>query len=167
MRNFAIAAGAALTLAACGGATDADADGDGTITEVNAAVAEVSMTPGEWENTVEFVDITFDESKLPPEARGFIEPMLQSMKGQTNTTKSCVSEEEASNPQAEMFSGNEDADCEYDRFTFSGGTMDMEMTCNDPGSGTAKITNTGTYSDEAYEMQMSIALPTASRMVMR
>ncbi len=162
--NFSIfARGAALAsvfaLAACGG-TSADTDGDGKISqdEVEAAVAAVEITPGEWENTVEFTDIQFDESKLPPEAQAFIVPMLESMKGQVQTSKSCVTEEEASKPQAEMFSGNEDADCEYTKFEFSGGKMDMAMTCNDPQSGTAKITNTGSYSADAYDMKMTVEL---------
>ncbi|MAY19796.1 MAG: hypothetical protein CL955_04185 [Erythrobacteraceae bacterium] len=162
--NFSIfARGAALAsvfaLAACGG-TSADTDGDGKISqdEVEAAVAAVEITPGEWENTVEFTDIQFDKSKLPPEAQAFIVPMLESMKGQVQTSKSCVTEEEASKPQAEMFSGNEDADCEYTKFEFSGGQMDMAMTCNDPQSGTAKITNTGSYSADAYDMKMTVEL---------
>lgn len=159
MRNFVVAAGAALTLAACGG-TSADADGDGKISqdEVDAAVAAVEITPGEWENTVEFVDIQFDKSKLPPEAQAFVVPMLEAMKGQVQTNKSCVTEEEASKPQAEMFSGNEDADCEYTKFEFSGGQMNMAMTCNDPSSGTANITNTGTYDADAYDMEMTVQL---------
>ena len=149
-----------LCLTACGGATDADADGDGTITqdEVNAAVADVQMNPGKWENTVTFNDIEFDASALPPEARGFIGPALEAMKGQVTTTESCVTPEEASRPQADMFSGNDDANCEYDKFEFSGGSIDMAMTCADPASGNAKITSTGTYTADAYDMVMTIAL---------
>lgn len=148
-----------FALAACGG-TSADTDGDGKISqdEVEAAVAAIEITPGEWENTVTFTDIQFDKSKLPPEAQAFIVPMLESMKGQVQTSKSCVTEEEASKPQAEMFSGNEDADCEYTKFEFSGGQMNMAMTCNDPSSGTAKITNTGTYTADAYDMKMTVEL---------
>lgn len=161
MKYYWMAAVGAFALASCGGgATDADADGDGTITqdEVNAAVADVKINPGEWENTVEFVDISFDESKLPAEAREFIGPMLESMKGQKQTMKDCITPEEAEQPAAEMFSGNDAADCEYDRFNFGGGKIDMAMTCSDPGSGTAKITNTGTYTPDEFKMDMSIAL---------
>lgn len=159
MRNYVVAASAALALAACGG-NSADTDGDGQISqdEVDAAVAAVEITPGEWENTVEFIDIEFDESQLPPEAQAFLVPMLEAMKGQINTTNTCVTSEEAKQPQAEMFSGNEDADCEYTQFEFSGGQMNMAMTCDDPGSGTAKITNTGTYGADSYDMQMKVEL---------
>lgn len=154
------ALGLALTLAACGGSGDADADGDGTITqdEVNAAVADVNINPGNWENTVQFVDVELDEAALPPEARGFIGPVLESMKGQVNTTQSCVTPEQAARPEAEMFSGNDNANCEYDRFSFSGGNIDMAMTCNDPASGKATITSTGTYTADEYAMDMTIAM---------
>ncbi|EAQ27624.1 excinuclease ABC subunit B [Erythrobacter sp. NAP1] len=160
MKNAILAASAVFMLTACGGATDADADGDGTITqkEVQAAMGDVSISPGQWENTVEFVDISFDETKVPEEARGMLTGMLEGMKGQINTTQNCVTPEEAEKPAAEMFSGNENADCEYNTFEFGGGTMNMEMTCQDPSSGTAKITNTGTYSDDAYEMDMTVAI---------
>jgi hypothetical protein len=155
--GFALAA--ACALAACSSG-NADADGDGKITqdEAQTAMSSVRINPGQWENTVEFVNIEFDESKLPPEAKEFIGPMLESMKGQVNTSKSCVTEEEADKPSANMFSGNEDADCTYDRFTFANGTMDMAMTCNDPNSGTAKITNTGSYTPDGYDMQMKVEL---------
>lgn len=152
----------AFALAACGAAPEADADGDGTITQDEAeavlANSDVQITAGEWENTVEFVNIEFDDSQLPAEAKGMIGPMLDAMRGQTTTTKSCVTEEEASSPAAEMFSGNDAADCEYQKFEFAGGSLDMEMTCTDPGSGTATITNTGTYDATSYTMEMNIAL---------
>ncbi|WP_298303799.1 DUF3617 domain-containing protein [uncultured Erythrobacter sp.] len=152
----------ALALAACGGAPEADADGDGTITQAEAeavlANSDLTISPGEWENTVEFVDIKFDESQLPEEARGMVGPMLDAMRGQKNTTKSCVTEEEAKEPAAEMFSGSDAADCEYSKFQFAGGTIDMAMTCTDPNSGVAKITNTGTYDETSYAMEMDISM---------
>ena len=160
MKTYLMLAGAALALSACGGSVDADADGDGNITqsEVAAVMDDVSITPGEWENTVEFVDISIDETKLPQEVRGMMAGMLENMKGQTTVTKNCVTPEEAEQPAAEMFAGNEDADCEYDTFEFGGGTMKMEMTCQDPGSGMAKISNSGTYSSDSYQMDMTVEI---------
>ena len=158
----ALALASAFTLAACGGAPEADADGDGTITQAEAekalAASDIVISPGEWENTVEFVDIEFDDSQLPAEARGMIGPMLESMRGQKTTTKSCVTEEEAKEPAAEMFSGSDAADCEYSKFEFSGGSIDMAMTCTDPNSGTAKITNSGSYDEDSYAMEMDISM---------
>lgn len=159
----AAALASVLVLAACGGAasdSDTDIDGDGEISqgEVEAAVASAKITPGQWENTVEFVEVKLDESKFPPEMQGMIGPALEGMKGQVRTAKSCVSEEEASNPEAEMFSGNENADCEYDRFDFAGGKMNMAMTCEDPSSGTVKIVSEGTYTDQSYNMEMTVNL---------
>jgi len=126
--------------------------------EVALANSDLAISPGEWENTVEFVDIKFDESQLPAEARGMIGPILEAMRGQKTTTKSCVTEEEAKEPAAEMFSGSDAADCEYSKFAFAGGSIDMAMTCTDPNSGTAKITNTGTYDETSYTMEMDISM---------
>ncbi|KEO92008.1 hypothetical protein EH31_04875 [Erythrobacter longus] len=152
----------AFALAACGGAPDADADGDGTISQKEAeavlANSDLTIKPGEWENTVEFVDIEFDASQLPAEARGMIGPMIDAMRGQKNTTKSCVTEEQAKEPAAEMFSGSDAADCEYEKFEFAGGSIDMAMSCTDPTSGTAKIINKGTYDEDSYAMAMDISM---------
>lgn len=158
----ALVLSSALALAACGGAPEADTDGDGTITQDEAeavlANSDLVISPGEWENTVEFVDIEFDDSQLPAEARGMIGPMLDAMRGQKTTTKSCVTEEQAKEPAAEMFSGSDAADCEYSKFEFAGGSIDMAMTCTDPNSGTANITNTGTYDADSYAMEMDISM---------
>lgn len=161
MKTYFLAATAAFALTACGGgATDADADGDGTITqdEAAAAVAEAQINPGQWENTVEFVDVELDASALREEARGFLGPVLESMKGQISTTQKCVTPEEASRPAASMFSGDENANCEYDKFEFSGGSIDLEMTCTDPSGVTSNITSAGTYSPDEFDMDMTIAI---------
>ena len=152
----------AMTLTACSSEPEADADGDGTITQAEVetvlANSDLTLTPGEWENTVEFVDIEFDQSQLPPEARGMVGPMLDAMRGQKTTTNTCITEEEANEPAAEMFSGSDAADCEYSKFEFGGGSIDMAMTCTDPQSGTANITNTGSYDETSYAMEMNISM---------
>lgn len=157
--KLAAALTGAFALVACGG-TDADTDGDGTISqeEMAAEVADVKINPGEWENTVEFVEIDFDDSQIPEEARGFIGPALEQMRGRVNTTKSCITPEEAEQPAAEMFAGDENADCEYKRFKFSGGDIDMAMTCNSAGSGNAEFTATGSYTENDYTMDMQIEM---------
>lgn len=158
----AVALASTFALAACGNEPEADADGDGTITqdEVEAVLAnsDLVISPGEWENTVEFVDIQIDESQLPAEARGMMPAVLDAMRGQKNTTNSCVTEDQAKEPAAEMFSGNNAADCEYSKFDFAGGKIDMAMTCTDPQSGTANFTSTGTYTETSYSMEMDISM---------
>lgn len=158
----AAAVASALVLTACGSEPEADADGNGTITqdEVENVLAnsDLTLSPGKWENTVEFVNIDFDDSQLPPEARGMVGPMLDAMRGRITTTNTCITEEEASEPAAEMFSGSDAADCEYSKFEFAGGDIDMAMTCTDPNSGTATITNTGTYDSTSYAMEMNISM---------
>ena len=166
MKNSKMIAGMALSgalmLAACGGeTTSVDADGDGVITqaEVDDAASSAGIKPGEWENTMEFVDISFDESQVPAEARDFVPAFLESMRGQIKTKRDCVTPEEAASPNADMFSGNEDASCAYDSFEFGGGAMSMSITCNAPGSGSVTITQQGTYTAETYESETQVAMP--------
>ena len=163
MKRFLMASGALaplLILAACGGATDADSDGDGKVSneEASAAMADVKIQPGEWENTVEFVSVDMDESKLPPEAKGMIGPMLKAMVGQKTTVKNCITPEEAAKPDANFLSGNDNDECEYDKFVFGGGKMDIAMTCKgkSSGAGDAKVTMKGDFSPTAYTMDMNI-----------
>jgi len=162
-----------LILAACGGTTDADSDGDGKISseEAAAVAADVKITPGEWENTVEFVEVKIDETKLPAEARGMIGPMLQSMVGQKTTVKNCITPEEAAKPDAAFLSGNDDGECEYEKFNFGRGKMDIAMTCKGGGAdgGDAKVTMAGDYSPTAYTMDMNITTnaPQAGEMTIK
>lgn len=163
MKKFngvAIAMAPLLILAACGGTTEADADGDGKISDDEAAtiMSEVNITPGEWENTVEFVDVKMDETKLPPEARGMMAPMIEAMKGQKQVVKNCITPEQASKPDAGFLAGSKDANCEYEKFNFSKGKMDIAMACTGKGNGEgdAKITMTGDYGATAYNMDMNI-----------
>jgi len=171
MKSIALttAIAALALLAGCGGTAADDASEtakgsaakgkDMTREEVAAAARDVKITPGEWENSVTILDVKLDESKLPPEARGMVGPMLQSMVGKVNGTKSCITPEEAAKPDASFMSGNEDANCSYQRFDMSGGKMDIAMTCEpEKGQrgGAAEITMTGTYSPTSYDMTMDM-----------
>lgn len=148
---------AALMLASCGG-SGADTDGDGVISreEAKAEVQSVSFKPGEWENTVEFVDIKFDESKMPPEAKQLMGPIMESMKGQTFTDKECMTEEQAKNPQEEFFNAQEGQECTYDTFSLAGGNIDMAMSCKGKDGTGGTIRAKGTYTATTYNMNMTI-----------
>lgn len=159
MRGFYFApAFMALALVSCGG-TSADADGDGEITAEEAAeeVKNIEFSPGEWENTVEFVDIKFDESKMPPEAKAMMVPMMESMKGQSSTSSECMTPEQAKNPQEEFFNKQEGQECSYERFSLAGGNIDMAMQCKGNNDAGGTITATGTYTPTTYTMEMTIA----------
>nr|WP_254306092.1 DUF3617 family protein [Sphingopyxis sp. BSNA05] len=57
----------------------------------------VTLEPGEWENTVEIVDVEIEG--LP---EGVPAGAIDSMKGKVTTTKSCITREEAENPGAQF-----------------------------------------------------------------
>jgi len=148
----------ALALVSCsGGGADTDGDGEITTDEVAAEVKNIQFQAGEWETTVEFVDITFDETKLPPEAKKFMVPIMESMKGQSLTDSKCMTEEEAKNPQEEFFNAQEDQECTYDKFSLSGGSIDMAMQCTGSNGDGGTVTATGSYTATSYDLDMAIA----------
>ena len=146
---------AALSLIAGCSDKGADQDGDGTITseEVAKEMNKVTLEPGEWENTVEIVDVKIDG--LP---EGMPAGVMDSMKGKVTTSKSCITKEQAENPGAQFFAAQEETKCEVKKFDMSGGAVSSEMTCNDmggaPGSMTMKMD--GQYGPSSYDMTMNM-----------
>ena len=150
MRMIGAAAGAALFLSACSGGADTGGETDTASDESSpesaadatpsgsGAGGAVSLTPGQYEATFEFVEIEFDDSQVPEDMREFVNGMIDEMVGETRITTDCITEEEINEPRGEIFSGNEDASCQYDRFEIGGGTIDMAMSCSDPDSGGAQ-----------------------------
>ena len=78
---------AALSLIAGCSDKGADRDGDGKITaeEVAEEMNKVTLEPGQWENTVEIVDVKIDG--LPD---GVPASAMDGMKGKVTTSKSCI-----------------------------------------------------------------------------
>ncbi|MGB5723755.1 MAG: DUF3617 domain-containing protein [Parasphingorhabdus sp.] len=140
-----------------GGCADkgADKDGDGKITadEVAEEMNKVTLEPGEWENTVEIVDVKIEG--LPDNVPAGV---MDRMKGKVTTSKSCITEEEAKNPGAQFFAAQEKTNCEVKKFNMSGGAVSSEMSCSDmggtPGDMTMKMD--GQYGPSSYEMTMNM-----------
>lgn len=144
-------------LSLIGGCSDkgADHDGDGKITadEVAAEMNRVTLEPGEWENTVEIVDVKIDG--LPEGAPAGI---MDSMKGKVTTSKSCITKEEAKNPGAQFFAAQEKTNCEVKKFKMSGGAVSSEMACSDMGGSPGNMTMVmdGQYGPSNYDMTMNM-----------
>lgn len=140
-----------------GGCSDegADHDGDGKITaeEVAEEMNKVTLEPGEWENTVEIVDVSIEG--LPA---GAPTGMMDSMKGKVTTSKSCITEEEAENPGAQFFAAQEKTNCEVKKFAMSGGAVSSEMACANMGGAPGEMTMKmdGQYGPSSYEMTMNM-----------
>lgn len=133
----------------------ADQDGDGKITaeEVAKEMNRVTLEPGEWENTVEIVDVEIDG--LP---EGMPANMMDSMKGKVTTTKSCITKEEAENPGAQFFAAQEKTNCEVKKFDMSGGAVSSKMACSNMGGSPGNMTMVmdGQYGPSSYDMTMNM-----------
>jgi hypothetical protein len=128
----------------------ADHDGDGKITadEVAEEMNRVTLEPGEWENSVEIVDVKIDG--LPD---GVPAGAMDSMKGKVTTSKSCITEEEAKN-----FAAQEKTNCEVKKFDMSGGAVSSEMACSNMGGAPGSMTMVmdGKYGPSSYDMTMNM-----------
>ena len=144
-------------LSLIGGCSDkgADHDGDGKITadEVAEEMNTVRLEPGEWENTVEIVDVKVDG--LP---EGVSSGVMDSMKGKVTTSKSCITKDEADNPGAQFFAAQEKTNCEVKKFDMSGGAVSSEMSCSNMGGAPGNMTMAmdGQYGPSSYDMTMKM-----------
>ncbi len=149
---------APLTLAmACSGGGNADGDGDGEISGEEAAAemeaADINITPGQWEATVQLTE--FDMPEMPEEMRG----MMQEQMGETQTSASCITPEQAADPEGNMFGGEENDNCTYNEFNMSGGRMLIDATCQPEGApGTMTMRMEGNYSATSYDLTMNMSM---------
>ncbi|MEG3145061.1 DUF3617 domain-containing protein [Sphingomonas sp. RT2P30] len=157
MARIPLFATLALPLAACG-------SGGPTVTATNASMAEVAtkvaaanaggdmISPGRWEGTLTMHDLKMPNmDKLPPAARAQMERRMAAGK----PFVSCVTEEQIKARKG-FFTGQDNANksCRYDHFTMAGGKIDSAMKCTMP-TGTMAMVMTGTYSPDAYHMEMT------------
>ena len=153
MRRFLIVA-ALAPLTACNAGGPSVSATNASEAEVKAKVAAATggadmIAPGRWEGTMTINEMKMP--KLPADAQAKLAGKI----GGTQPIVSCVTEEDVRAKRA-FFTGDkgDDKSCTYNRFTMGGGKIDAAMTCkNDGGNMTA--TMTGTFSPDAYHMQMA------------
>ena len=150
MNRALLLIGFLLPLTACGSKPAVD-EKNASVEEVADKVREVSgeggfISPGKWESTV-----TIEDVKLPGLPAGAAEQMKK-MVAQNQVTTSCLTPEEAKKPGPGFFGGNDK--CRYDHFTMGSGKIDAEMHCTQ-NDVTQVMQMTGTYSPDAYTMQMT------------
>ncbi|MBB4640941.1 DUF3617 domain-containing protein [Rhizorhapis suberifaciens] len=140
------AASGVLLLSACGKGQD-----NGTpmsADDVAKKVQAVKLTPGQWETTVQILDVKMEG--LP---EGAPTGMMNNMIGTKTTVKSCISREQAEKPNADFLAAQKNANCSYSSFDMTGGLIKAAMTCkgkNQPGE--LKMNMTGKYGADSYEM---------------
>lgn len=168
-RLIILAALPVLALAACsksdtpaGNGTAAAAD-DGKPKTVEQVVEEMQsapkMRPGEWETTVQIVKV--DMPDAPPQVKKALEE--SAMAGNANTSRSCVTPEEAERDPREFLKKEQAGNCSYERFSFQGGAIDGKMSCNSPQGGKMEATMAGTIGAEAIDMTVTNVMSGGSK----
>lgn len=144
-----------LLLSACG--KSADKAGDGTpmsADELADKVQAVKMKPGQWETTVEIVDMKMEG--LP---EGAPAGTMSNMIGSKTTVKSCITKEQVEKPNADFLSAQKNANCTYSAFDMSGGRIKAAMTCaGKDRPGEIKMNMTGKYGPDSYEMNQDMTM---------
>jgi hypothetical protein len=143
----------ALPLAAC--------DKSPKIDEKNATPAEVAqkvretgvgqtmISPGLWQSKVTIEK--FDVPGMPPEMAQRMKTMMAENQGHDFET--CLTREDVAKPKEDFFAGKNN-ECRYEHFTMGGGKIDAVMHCGkEAGASTMRMA--GTYSPDAYQMQMA------------
>jgi len=159
---------AVLPLAACNKSPEQTAGSQGANAAINdrgGGASGVKLTPGEWEMTSEVVDLKVEG--LPA---GVPESALGQMRPPKTTVKSCLTPEDAANPNARMLTAQKDNRCTSTRANMSGGRIDIAMSCPAPqGDGTMTLTMTGQYGASSYEMNgdMAVEGPNGVHMTMK
>ena len=151
MKQIALLIACALPLGGCNSDPQVSAENasaDDVARKVEAAGGSSTfVNPGLWRATV-----TLDEMSMPGMPAQLAEQM-KSVQGHTRTDQQCLTPEEAKRPKEDFFGAKDN--CRYERFSMGNGKIDAVMNCSENG-GTQKMTMAGTYSGDAYQMQMSL-----------
>lgn len=153
MKHAALLIACILPLAACKQQPEVKAK-DASVAEVTEKVrqagADQSMVrAGLWQSKVTIDSL--EVPGMPPEMSQRMKTMMAER--QPHDYQTCLTPEDVKRPKEDFFAGK-NKECRYDHFTMGGGKIDAAMHC---GSGSAMQTMqmAGTYSPDAYQMQMS------------
>ncbi|WP_379545950.1 DUF3617 family protein [Qipengyuania sp. DSG2-2] len=151
--RLALVAAVPLILAACG---DAPTEVDPNDAEAMAELADNMVKPaaGEYEVTSELID--FEISGLPKDQSDMMRGMMEG--GFSQTTKYCLTEEEAEAGFEESIREMQSAqgECDYKKFAASGSSLEAEMTCNGPDGSVANMAMEGSLSETEQDITMTM-----------
>jgi hypothetical protein len=125
----------------------------------DSGISDVVLRPGQWEHKVEVT--TIDMPGMPA-------AMVDMMKKRSTTTvSSCMTKEQAQNPNPKTFSQQKDDNCTFRNFTMRQGKLDATMACKG-GQGEMVMTMAGTYAPEKmdYQATMESGMPGGKTMKM-
>ena len=149
MKRVFLLLGLVLPLAACGSEPAVEEE-NASVEQVAERVREASndqglIRPGKWVSTVSIDDVSIPG--MPPE----MAERMKEMVAKNRTVESCLTPEQAKQPNATFFSGSDQ--CRYDRFTMRDGKIDAVMRCSHEGA-TQVMQMEGTYAPTRYTMRM-------------
>lgn len=138
----------ALALAGC--KDDSIVARNASVEEVAKQVAksDVRPAPGRWESKMQIKAIEM------PGMPAQMQAAMQQQMGQARTVTSCLTKAQADASDGEMFKQGARSGCRYDHFAMGSGRIDAVLSCAN-GPMTQKMTMRGTYSDNAYAMEMT------------
>jgi hypothetical protein len=106
---------------------------------------EMKLDPGLWETTVEMAI-----SGLPAN-------MAAMARGTKITTRSCITDQQASRPSGEIFAGRQRNGCTYSDYSVSGGRIHGKMSCSGSnGGGVETMVMDGKYGGDSFDMTMNV-----------
>jgi len=143
---------AAMLLAACGG--NSDANGDGQISGDEAAVAAQGMVkpqPGQYRTTAELID--FDMPGMTDQQKAQMRSAMAASLAQGNTT--CLTPEQSErNGPKQMVQDMAEGDCTIKTFDVSGNNIVAEMQCAGQGGPNGVVRMEGEMAEERSTMTM-------------
>jgi hypothetical protein len=155
MRTIRISAMTAglLALAACGGGGESRNGGneaaavEGSGNAAGSESAGVQLQPGQWEMTQQTVNVS-----VPGMPAG----AADMMKTGPITVKTCITEEQAQKPSADIFSGKTDPNCKQEGFSAEGGKVSGTVTCSGGDTGTTVMKMDGKFGPTEYDIAMEM-----------
>ncbi len=145
MRKIIWAAAALLALAGC--SKQESTSENGAAGADMAAAGGMEMLPGEWEVKIDFSSI--EGTGIPESAKAAIKEQI----GKGVTSKSCLTQEEATKPGAGLFGSPEGSNCTFAKFDRAGNKLAIEMTCK-PAGMTLNSKMDGSFGADDYSMTM-------------
>lgn len=140
MKKLLIAAAPLALLGACSGGGAGGGDSE-------------TLQAGEWTMTTEMTEI-----EIPGMPEEMVAQMREQMGEQSESSTRCITEEEAADPGANLFTPDDaDQDCDFGESTVAGGVINIAGTCEAPGGqGTATMAINGTYTATTMAAELSV-----------
>lgn len=151
-RMTILGAAGLLALSACGG-SGGEGQGNGASAAKGGAGGgeelAATLQPGAYEVTTEFV--TIEGPNLPP-------AVAESMKGQKETKRNCVTQADLDKSKGGLFADEEQAkECSKNDISLANGRMTGSMTCGS-GDQASTFEVDGRYSANTYEADMKMTV---------